>query len=151
MINEITHVGITVSDIKKSIAFYRDVLGMRLISSATMKGKETDRLFNRDNCVVYLAYLNGTAPLSAPPIELIQFVGDVCNKDSPDLHKISISEICFTVDDIDAVYQTLRGRKVEFLSEPQEFDFTKQGLGKSKAVYFKDPDGIILELMQYLP
>ncbi len=32
--------------------------------------------------------------------------------------------------------------------EPQLFDFTKYGFGKSKALYFKDPDGIILELME---
>ena len=34
--------------------------------------------------------------------------------------------------------------------EPQFFDFTSDGFGKSKAVYFKDNDGIILELMEYL-
>lgn len=150
MIGEITHVGVTVSDIERSISFYRDVLGLRLISSVTMEGKETDRLFAREHCVVKLAYLSGSDQLLAPPIELIQFVGDGCVKEAADLHKTSISEICLRVDDIDAVYRTLRSKNVEFLSEPQPFDFSKQGLGKSKAVYFKDPDGIILELMEYL-
>lgn len=150
MLQEIAHVGITVSDMERSISFYRDVLGLRLIGTATMKGKETDRLFNRNNCVVNLAYLNGSQQLLAPPVELIQFVGEGCEIETSSLHKTSISEICFKVDDIDAAYETLKSKNVEFLSEPQAFDFSMDGLGKSKAVYFKGPDGIILELMQYI-
>ncbi len=37
---------------------------------------------------------------------------------------------------------------MEFLSDPQYFDLSSQGFGKSKAVYLKDPDGIVLELME---
>lgn len=153
MLQEVAHVGITVSDMERSISFYRDVLGLCLSGTATMKGKETDRLFNRNNCVAKLAYLNGSKQLLAPPVELIQFDGEGgegCEIQTPDLHKTSISEICFRVDDIDVVYKTLKEKQVEFLSEPQTFDFSMDGLGKSKAVYFKDPDGIILELMQYI-
>lgn len=148
MLKEIAHVGITVSDIKKSVAFYKDVLGLHYINSMTMKGKETDLLFNKDNCVVHLAYLSGNDQISSPPVELIQFVTHGCRKEMSDLHKTSISELCFRVEDIDIVYENLRGKQVEFLSEPQYLDYTDQGFGKSKAVYFKDPDGIILELIQ---
>ena len=35
-------------------------------------------------------------------------------------------------------------------SDPQEFDFRQEGFGRSKAFYFRDPDGIILEIMQPL-
>lgn len=51
---------------------------------------------------------------------------------------------------MDYVYDYLKESQVEFLSEPQFFDFSKDGFGKSKAVYFKDPDGIILELIEEL-
>lgn len=148
MLNEIAHVGITVSDIERSVSFYRDVLGLRYINSMTMKGKETDLLFNRANCVVHLAYLNGSDQLLSPPIELIHFTAGDSKKEMSDLHKTSISEICFRVKDIDAVYKNLKEKQVEFLSEPQFFDYSDQGFGKSKAVYFRDPDGVILELIQ---
>ena len=150
MIHEVTHIGITVSDIERSTTFYRDVLGLEFIGSVTMKGDETDRLFQIKNCVAKIAYLNGSKGSLAPPIELIQFVSEDCEIDTPTLRKTSISEICFRVDNIDNVYKDLKAKGVEFLSEPQFFDFRKDGFSKSKAVYFKDPDGVILELMEYI-
>jgi glyoxylase I family protein len=39
---------------------------------------------------------------------------------------------------------------VECLSEPQYFDFRANEFGESRAFYFRDPDGIILEMMQPL-
>ena len=51
---------------------------------------------------------------------------------------------CFRVENIDKVYRDLKAKGVEFLSEPQLFDFRKDGFSKSKAVYFRDPDGVIL-------
>lgn len=71
-------------------------------------------------------------------------------KVKPSLNSISISEICFQVPDIDAAYETLIQKGVEFISPPQYFDFTPDGFSKSKAVYFKDPDGIVLELLEEL-
>lgn len=150
MLNEVMHIGVTVSDMDKSIAFYRDILGLDFKGELVMKGEETDRLFNRENCEVRVAYLNGSENIMAPPIELIQFVSEDAKKDECSLTKTSISEICFSVDDIDKVYEHLIQNGVECLSSPQPFDFTNDGFGKSKAIYFKDPDGIILELMQSL-
>ena len=150
MISEVMHIGVTVSDMDKSIAFYKDVLGLKFIGELVMKGKETDELFNLQNAKVRVAYLNGSDNIFAPPIELIQFVEPKANKDACSLTKTSISEICFRVDDIDKVYNHLINNGVKCLSAPQPFDFTGDGFGKSKAIYFKDPDGIILELMQSL-
>lgn len=150
MIHEIAHVGITVSDIKRSIAFYRDILGLTYVGSITMEGTAADVLFNQEHCVAEIAYLNGSGRLPAPPIELIQFVSGSVKRELPSLHQTSISEICLKVEDIDAIYKELKDKQVEFLSPPQFFDFSLQGFGKSKAVYLKDPDGIILEFMEYL-
>lgn len=148
MLKEIMHVGITVSNIENSIKFYRDILGLTLKGQAIMEVKETDKLFAMNNCKVKIAYLNGSDNIMSPPIELLEFVNNETIKDKPQLNKISISEICFRVDNIEKVYKHLIDNNVEYLSEPQEFDFTAYGFSKSKALYFKDPDGIILELME---
>ena len=148
MLKEIMHVGITVTNIENSIKFYRDILGLTLKGQAIMEGKETDALFAMNNCKVKIAYLNGSDNIICPPIELLEFVNNETIKDKPQLNKISISEICFRVDNIEKVYKHLIDNNVEYLSEPQEFDFTAYGFSKSKALYFKDPDGIILELME---
>lgn len=148
MLKEIMHVGITVTDMDKSISFYKDILGLKFKGELVMEGKETDLLFHRKNSKARVAYLTGTDEISSPPVELIQFLNEPAQKDNADLFKTSISEICFNVNDIDSVYKKLLENKVECLSEPQYFDFTHYGFGKSKALYFKDPDGIILELME---
>ena len=85
-----------------------------------------------------------------PPVELIQFVSDEVVRKPADLFTTSISELCFCTDDVDAVYQMLTEQGVDCLSTPQEFDFRQAGFGRSRAFYFRDPDGIILEIMQAL-
>lgn len=150
MIGRIYHVGLTVSDMDRSIAFYRDVLGLEFQGEIFMSGEETDRMFGKKDCQARVAYLNGSKNVETPPVELIQFVKNETRHVQPDLFATSISEVCFYTDDIDAVYENLLAHQVVCLSEPQFFDFTAQGFGKSKAFYFKDPDGIILEMMQPL-
>ncbi|MDO5734626.1 MAG: VOC family protein [Eubacteriales bacterium] len=150
MIKEVAHIGLTVSDMDQSIEFYQKVLGLDFKGEILMEGPETDRLFGAENTKARVAYLNGSDELIAPPVELIQFLNCDYLPAKNDLRRLSISELCFRVEDIDAVYERLLEHGVECLSEPQNFDFTKDGFGKSKAIYFKDPDGIILELMEYL-
>lgn len=148
MIKQVIHIGITVTDIDKSIDFYQNTLGLNFKGEIIMKGEGTDRLFNKTDCKVRVAYLNGSEELYAPPIELLEFISDDVKSIDSSFLKTSISEICFHVDDIDKTYERLKDKGVEFISKPQYFDFTDQGFGKSKAVYFKDPDGIILELIE---
>lgn len=150
MVHEVMHIGITVRNIDCSIAFYRDVLGLTFQGELVMEGRETDLLFGRKNCRARVAYLNGSDQVIAPPVELIQFTDKESKSVEPDLFRTSISEICFRVTDLDQVYQKLLQQGVECLSAPQPFDFTASGFGKSRAIYFRDPDGIILELMEIM-
>lgn len=148
MIGKIYHIGLTVSNLDRSVAFYRDVLGLEYQGEILMEGKETDALFCRENCTARVAYLNGSPTVDAPPIELIQFVDSEIVRAQPNLFTTSISEVCLQTDDIDSAYRHLIDHGVKCLSAPQDFDFSKHGFGKSKALYFLDPDGIVLELMQ---
>lgn len=150
MVERIYHVGLTVSDLDKSIAFYRDVLGLEFQGEILMVGEETDRMFQKKNCQARVAYLNGSKNTKTPPVELIQFIDQKIKKEQSDLFMTSISELCFYTDDIESIYKKLIDNNVECLSEPQYFDFTEQGFGRSKAFYFRDPDGIVLEMMQPL-
>lgn len=148
MVGRIYHVGLTVSDLDRSIAFYRDILGLEFQGEIFMEGEETDKMFRRANCKARVAYLNGSKAIEAPPVELIQFVDNKVNQMQSDLFTTSISEVCFYTDDIDSAYKILIENHVECLSEPQYFDFRADGFGESRAFYFRDPDGIILEMMQ---
>ena len=150
MLERIYHVGLTVTDIDRSVAFYRDVLGMKLTGDLLMEGPETDALFQSAGYRVRVAYMNGSERTECPPLELIQFLDRPASLERGDLRRTSISEVCFLVKDMDALYDRLRRNGVECLSEPQRFDFSSQGFGVSRALYFRDPDGIVLEAMQIL-
>lgn len=63
MIGQIYHVGLTVSDLDRSVAFYRDVLGLQYQGELLMEGKETEAMFRRENCKARVAYLNGSDQL----------------------------------------------------------------------------------------
>ncbi|MDO5708370.1 MAG: VOC family protein [Andreesenia angusta] len=150
MLKEIVHIGLTISDIEESIKFYRDILGLKLTGRITMTGEETDKLFNCKNTKVNIAYLIGTDEIISPPIELIEFESKEIERVESSLMRTSISELCFSVDDINKFYKHLKENNIECISEPQKFDFSEFGFGKSKALYFKDPDGIILEELEAL-
>ena len=68
------HENYNVSDLDRSIAFYRDILGLEFQGEIFMKGEETDKMFRKSNCKARVAYLNGSKAIEAPPVELIQFV-----------------------------------------------------------------------------
>ena len=150
MISDVLHIGLTVRDLDRSAAFYRDVIGLRHQGELLMEGPAADAMFGRPNSRARVAYLCGGAAVNSPPLELIQFTDQQPEEQRTDLFRTSVSEICFVTDDIQREYERLSALGVEFLSPPQEFDFTADGFGKSRAVYLRDPDGIILELMQPL-
>lgn len=74
MVGRIYHVGLTVSDLDKSIAFYRDILGLKFQGEIMIVGEETDKIFKKKNCKARVAYLNVSENIETPPVELIQFV-----------------------------------------------------------------------------
>lgn len=122
----------------------------KLISTIFLATSVTKKLDHNKHFNARVAYLNGSKAIETPPVELIQFVDSEIHKEQSDLFTTSISEVCFYTDDIDSVYKTLIENHVECLSEPQYFDFRANGFGESRAFYFRDPDGIILEMMQPL-
>ncbi len=147
MLYSIAHIGLTVSDLDRSVSFYKDILGLSYVGEMEMTGPETANLFQREGCQARVAYLRTDDPM-APLVELIQFLDQKAVPSTPSLFKTSISELCFTAENVDKEYTRLKNLGVEFLSEPQTFDSTRYGFGKSKAVYFLDPDKNVLELIQ---
>lgn len=149
MIGKLTHVGITVSNMENSMKFYGDVLGLKFASSMIMEGHNVEILTGIKDAKLKVVYFNSYEDLQGPPIELIEFIDSHDNgKPYERLSNVGISEVCFQVKDIEETYKNLKEKGVEFLSAPQFFDLTSQNCGISKAVYFKDSDGNVLELLQ---
>jgi len=122
------HVNILTPDINNSIAFYQDRLGMVLAARFYQEG------------IFDIAFLRDSGATSNFAIELVgpPFVGwmdDVYQKHGPIMDHLS-----FFVDDIDSWYEKLIANDTEFVQPPQHF------LGV-KEMYFRDPCGVIVEMM----
>jgi glyoxylase I family protein len=146
MLGSVAHIGITVRDMEKAIYFYRDLLGLKVIGDVTFAGDEADILLGEDNVKLRAVYLRSQEDRKSPPIELLHFVEPIA-KGEPyaGVANPGITEVAFWVKDIEQTYKELRAKGVRFYSAPQLFETDEY---KVKAVYFRDPDGTTLELLQ---
>ena len=145
MIIEQFHIGITVSDLDKSIAFYRDVLGLTL-DRIEPPHKSRERKLGVPGAVVRIGIMKYGEKDS---IELIQYLNpEPPNKVGPPVNAISAMHICFRVDDIEAEMKRLKALGVEFVGG-DDYEVNSYGPLKGlKWVYFKDPDGTNLEIQE---
>jgi catechol 2,3-dioxygenase-like lactoylglutathione lyase family enzyme len=148
MLGAVAHIGITVRDMEGALRFYRDLLGLKVLGDVTIAGDEADTLTREQGVKLRVVYLRSEKDVKGPPLELLHFVAPAGDGKAPyaRLTNPGITEVAFWVRDIEKTYTELRERGVKFLSPPQLFEL--EGYGKAKAVYFHDPDGTTLELIQ---
>lgn len=148
MLGAMAHTGITVRDMERALCFYRDLLGLKVLGDITFSGAETDALTQVQGACLRAVYLRSEEDPKGPPLELLQFIEPQGDTGTPyaRLTNPGITEVAFWVKDIEQTCRALRARGVEFYSAPQLF--VLEGYGKVKAVYFRDPDGTTLELLQ---
>lgn len=142
MIKSLHHTALSVRDLEESIGFYRNMLGMTLEWRIDHRKSEAlEKVIGLRNVDVSYAMLGGWGGR----IELFQYhspEGKPYPPDKPVSDK-GITHIAFQVEDIDGLHEKLVGHGVRFNSPPQVI---REGV---KACYLYDPDGIILELIQY--
>ncbi|MGE0825262.1 MAG: VOC family protein [Candidatus Binatia bacterium] len=140
------HVGITVSDMDRAVRFYRDTLGLTMVGDVTFAGDEADTLTGEQQVKLRAVYFRSPDDQKGAPIELLHFVEPQGGgKPYERLTNPGITEVAFWVKDIEETYADLRAKGVSFYSAPQLFELDGY---RVKAVYFRDPDGTTLELIQ---
>lgn len=117
---------LVVSDVERSTAWYRDVLGADLF-----------RAYGGDSAVfellgAWLLLVAGGPPTPGKPT--VTFAPP----DDPDR---ASTQLVFRVDDCWACYRDLRGRGAEFLAEPVD-------RGGEVRAFFRDPDGHLFEISE---
>lgn len=142
----INHYCLIVTDLERSLAFYRDVMGMSLRSRVTRREDIATAIahpgITMHNAILYFA----DSPY--PALELIQYqpAGDKVDLQIPNP---GTSHIAFGVADIDAAVAHLRARGVPVVSDPVRLEPNPDtGARGGTIAYFSDPDGISLELYQ---
>ena len=146
----VVRVGLTVSDLDRSIAFYTGVLTFQVESEREVAGPELERLTGVFGSRVRIARLQ----LGEERIELTQFLAaSVPGRPAPPDSRSNdqwFQHVAIIVSDMDSAYRILRAHKVQFAStEPQLLPKTIPNAAGIRAFYFKDPDGHPLEILQF--
>ena len=143
-------IGLTVSDLDRSVAFYSGALSFEksaaVEQAANAEGEpqgvpfarsRTARLALGSECVELTEYL---APRGKPaPTELSS-------------NDRSFQHVAIVVSDMDRAYVGLRAARVEHVSSaPQLLPDWNRAAGGIRAFYFRDPDRHALELLQFPP
>lgn len=152
MILNTFHFSFTVSDIDRSVAFYADVLGMKSLGIHTHDQPYTSVQVGFPNTVLRAARLTieGIPPSrSGHVLGLIEYVSPRGEPTDTTTNRPGSAHMAFEVDDLRAMVEKLKHQGVHFKSEPVEITAgpNKGGI----TIYFYDPDGITLELVQPPP
>src|SRR3981081_3650152 len=128
------HTGITVSNLERSLAFWRDVLGFELSHQAHQTGELASKITGVAGAEISLAVLK--AP--GHKIELLEYLAPPDRKQHVDLRPCDVgaTHVALTVDDLDAVLSTIAASGWSAAGKPQ---ILKSGPNAGKrVVYVRD-------------
>ena len=138
------HISVTVSDMERSLEFYCGLLGMEEVERHRLEGDTISRMAGKPEVVMQVVRIK--APDSPRVLlDLQQYVEPAGGVSDAQLGDVAHAHFCFGVPDVWGTYREWQQRGVEFVSEPVTFDL---GWGVVHVVFFKDPDGFVLELVQ---
>ena len=144
--SEMEHVVIVAKDREKSVRFYRDILGLKVIFDNVLEGEQLDQIVRLSRAKLNV-YLLGKENVNAGKVEIIQYLsheGRPLPKDTS-LSDCGLRFISFRVDDMDKAYSLLRGKGIEFLSEPI---IVAMGHKNVSMALGKDFDNVFIECFQ---
>ena len=142
-------IGMTVSDMDRSVAFYSDVLAFKPISDVEVDGPEYDQLWGLFGVRARVVRMQ----LGAQQLVLVEFLSP------PDLrpipmpsysHDLWFQHFAIVVRDMEAAWAQLRKHHVRQISpRPQTIPISNPVAAGIKAIKFRDPDGHNLELLWF--
>jgi catechol 2,3-dioxygenase-like lactoylglutathione lyase family enzyme len=146
----ITHVGLTVPDLDRAIAWYRDVLGWELTmgpteleAGDTFVGRQVREVFRRDDVRFRLAHLD---PGGEAVVELFEFSEPAGEGPARfEFWRTGVFHVCLVADDIEAMAAAILREGGERLMDVQPIVEGEPQL----MCYCADPFGNILELYSH--
>jgi glyoxylase I family protein len=138
------HTGITVSNLERSLAFWRDVLGFEFSHTAHQKGELAREITGVEGAEIKLAVLKTPG---GHKIELLEYLAPADRK-CANLRPcdVAFAHIALLVDDLEAMLEEISASGWKTGGNPQIL--TKGPNAGKRVVYVRDPDGTTIELMQ---
>jgi catechol 2,3-dioxygenase-like lactoylglutathione lyase family enzyme len=148
LVKSVDTVGMTVSDMDRSLEFFSKVLSFEKTSDVEVYGAEYEKLQGLFGLRMRVVRMK----LGDEIIALTQYL-------APDGRPIPagwrsndrwFQHIAIVVSDMDKAYQHLRGHKIRHASTgPQTLPASNKAAAGIRAFYFKDPDGHNLEIIYF--
>jgi catechol 2,3-dioxygenase-like lactoylglutathione lyase family enzyme len=138
------HTGITVSNLERSLSFWRDVLGFELSHTAHQKGELAKEITGVEGAEIKLAVLKTPG---GHKIELLEYFGPADRKRA-NLRPCDVSSVhvALLVHDLDTLLEKIATSGWNAAGKPQTL--TKGPNAGKRVVYVRDPDGTTIEFMQ---
>ncbi|MGE5323599.1 MAG: VOC family protein [Actinomycetota bacterium] len=147
-VNAVGPIGVTVSDMDRSLDFYTRVLHFSKVSDEEFAGENFEHVKGVFGLRIRVARLQ----LGEEQLELTEYLaprGRPVPVDSRSNDRW-FQHVAIIVRDMDAAYSWLRKNKVQFASSgPQTLPAWNKNAGGIKAFYFRDPDNHVLEILWF--
>jgi len=143
LIKETRHFGIAVKNMDKSIWFYRDLLGLKIVREMNEYGEYIENMLQVKNVRVKTVKLSANNGITL--IELLEFKSHPKESLGQKIFDLGPSHIAFTVNDLDECYDFLSSKEIKFNSPPQISPD-----GYAKVCFCYDPDNTPVELVEVL-
>jgi glyoxylase I family protein len=139
------HTGITVSNLERSLAFWRDVLGFEFSHRAHQKSEMAVQITGVKGAELKLAVVK--AP-GGHKIELLEYLDPADRKKHVDLRPCDVGHVhvALTVDNLNAILERIAASGWKTTGRPQTLT-TGPNAGK-RVVYVRDPDSTTIEFME---
>jgi len=137
------HFALTVSDMERSLPFYRDLFGLDVVSDREVEGGYVERITGVPAAHVRLVHLSGFGVR----VELVAFLRPAGAARARALPDAGSAHLCFLSDDLEVDAARLREQDVPFLSDGIVTTTSGPNAG-GLGVYVSDPDGNAVEIVQ---
>jgi catechol 2,3-dioxygenase-like lactoylglutathione lyase family enzyme len=141
-VQRLSHIGICVSDLERSIAFYCEALGFTQLSKLEVNGPEAERLLDLEPVALRAAYLerDGTR------IELLRFdePGETGAPGPHPVNRLGLTHLSLRVESLDDAIASIEASGGQTLKSSR-IDSPRF---QTAAVFVTDPDGLRIELLQ---
>ena len=141
-IRRVSHVGVCVAELERSLAFYRDGLGFRERRRLEVSGEETETLLGVGGVDLVAVFLER----DGVQLELLHYrsPGHRGAGEPRPMNALGLTHLSLAVDDLDAVVATLERDGARVLRATRVHN---PELG-ANAIFVTDPDGTRIELVE---
>ena len=142
------HTGITVSDLERSLAFWRDVLGFEFSHSAHQKGEMSEHITGVKDAELKLAVVKVPG---GHKIELLEYLAPDDHKKDAHLRPCDVGHVhvALRVENLEPLLEKIAASGWKAAGTPQTINYGPNA-GK-RVIYVRDPDGTTIEFMQMPP